>query len=54
MNRLEEMFQYNAKITDEIFGDDSPMMLAETDPEKLDRLTKLVKEKMISKFGGES
>ena len=43
--------KYHSQIEEEIFGEQSPMILAETNPKEFDRLTKLVAEKMIERFG---
>ena len=47
----EEKKRYHSQIEKEIFGEQSPMILRETNPEEFDRLTKLVAEKMIERFG---
>tara|TARA_R100000664_G_C2752656_1_gene139943 strand:+ start:1181 stop:1360 length:180 start_codon:yes stop_codon:yes gene_type:complete len=47
----EEKKKYHSQIEEEVFGEQSPMILAETNPKEFDRLTKLVAEKMIERFG---
>ena len=47
----EKKKKYHSQIEKEIFGEQSPMILAETNPEEFDRLTKLVAAKMKEKFG---
>ena len=47
----EEKKRYHSQIEKEIFGEQSPMILAETNPKEFDRLTKLVAAKMKEKFG---
>jgi len=47
----EEKKRYHSQIEKEIFGEQSPMILAETNPKEFERLTKLVGLKMKEKFG---
>ena len=47
----EEKKRYHSQIEKEIFGEQSPMILAETNPKEFERLTQLVGLKMKEKFG---
>ena len=47
----EEKKRYHSQVEREIFGDQSPMVLAETNPKEFERLTQLVGLKMKEKFG---
>tara|TARA_R100000426_G_scaffold66107_1_gene46106 strand:+ start:1469 stop:1642 length:174 start_codon:yes stop_codon:yes gene_type:complete len=47
----EEKKKYHSQIEKEIFGEQSPMILAETNPKEFEKLTQLVAEKMKEKFG---
>ena len=47
----EEKKKYHSQIEKEIFGEQSPMILAETNPKEFERLTQLVGLKMKEKFG---
>ena len=46
----EEKKRYHSQVEREIFGDQSPMVLAETNPKEFERLTQLVASKMKEKF----
>ena len=46
----EEKKRYHSQVEREIFGDQSPMVLAETNPKEYERLTQLVASKMKEKF----
>ena len=46
----EEKKRYHSQVEREIFGDQSPMILAETNPKEFERLTQLVASKMKEKF----
>ena len=43
--------EYHSRVQEEIFGEQSPMILRETNPKEFDRLTKLVSDRMIERFG---
>ena len=47
----EEKKKYHSQIEREIFGKQTPMILAETNPKEFERLTQLVGLKMKEKFG---
>ena len=47
----EEKKKYHDQIEKEIFGEQSPMILAETNPKEFERLTQLVGLRMKEKFG---
>ena len=47
----EEKKKYHSQIEREIFGKQTPMILAETNPKEFERLTQLVAAKMKEKFG---
>ena len=47
----EEKKKYHSQIEKEIFGEQSPMILAETNPKEFERLTQLVGLRMKEKFG---
>ena len=43
--------EYHSRVQEEIFGEQSPMILRETNPEEFERKCILVAEKMIERFG---